>query len=203
MVQADDTFEPEVFARGPYGFKQLDTYSDAGRILDVLQRPFDIMRFRLVYDGELKAAGKNPRGPEKWALRKRFRPQLASLAVTHPVMRGVALTTQHISGGTFAEAVAPVTVDVHVSSPHAGTQNALLEWVDVGGHSFIPLVRKSLALVCELDILFLRNDAPGSHEPRSRAGTPRPNCMSTSSTSARRTSSPPSRPRAAPSRRRR
>jgi hypothetical protein len=32
----------------------------------------------------------------------------------------------------------------------------------VGGHNFLPLVRRSLNLVCTLDILFLRKDRPGS-----------------------------------------
>lgn len=121
------------------------------------------MRFRLVYDGGLKAAGNNSNRPsEKWALRNAFRPQLASLSVTHPAMRGVALTVRHAPVGTFGGTGLSTTADIDVTSPHDKTQTALLQWVDIGGHQFIPLVRKSLALVCELDILFLRNDVPGS-----------------------------------------
>ena len=153
---ADDNLE--VFTRGGCDgtFRQLDTSSDAAEVLAGFGGPRDLMRFRLVYDGELKAQGNNTRAAEKWAIRKAFRPQLASLSLTHPTMKGVALTLQY--QGIFGSAIA----DVEVTSPHAKTQNALLEWVDVGGHKFVPLVRKSLALVCELDILFLRNDAPGS-----------------------------------------
>lgn len=122
------------------------------------------MRFRLVYDGELKAAGNNsPRAKEKWDLRKAFRPQLASLSITHPTMRGVALTMEHHDpGSAWDKPETTHTVDIDVTSPHDKTANALLRWVEIDGYQFVPLVRKSLELVCELDILFLRNDAPGS-----------------------------------------
>lgn len=51
-------------------------------------------------------------------------------------------------------------IEVHDS---LGTvRNAINEPIEVGGRKFIPVVRRSLALTCELDILFLRNDAPGS-----------------------------------------
>jgi hypothetical protein len=121
------------------------------------------MRFRLVYDGKLKAAGNNnPRSAEKWALRKIFCPQIASLSATHPIMRGVAITAKGLGSGAILNASPHVRVDVDITSPHEKTQTALLECVEIGGYKFIPLVRKSLALICELDILFLRNDAPGS-----------------------------------------
>ena len=117
------------------------------------------MRFRLVYDGELKAAGNNSsRAAEKWGLRKAFCPQLASLAATHPVMRGIGLTTKT----DRRRAVRPAVVDVDVTSGHQKNREAILGPIELGNHRFIPLVRRSLALVCDLDILFLRNDAPGS-----------------------------------------
>lgn len=156
-------FEREIFQRQLGELKQLDSSSDAGLILDGLLRgPVDFMRFRLVYDGPLKAAGNNnPRGVEKWTLRKIFSPQVASLFSTHPVLRGVAITASGLGVGGY-NASPRVSVDVDISSPHEKTKNALLECVDIGGCKFIPLVRKSLSLICELDILFLRNDAPGS-----------------------------------------
>jgi hypothetical protein len=157
-------FEREIFQRHLGELRQLDSSSDAGLILDGLLRgPFDFMRFRLVYDGKLKAAGNNnPRSAEKWALRRIFCPQLASLSVTHPIMRGVAITAKGLGAGGVYNASPHVSVDVDITSPHEKTKNALLELVDIGGYKFIPLVRRSLALICELDILFLRNDAPGS-----------------------------------------
>jgi len=40
--------------------------------------PFDLMRFRLTYDGPLVASGRNSpgRNKEKWAIREQIRPQL-------------------------------------------------------------------------------------------------------------------------------
>lgn len=61
-----------------------------------------------------------------------------------------------------AQAVRPAVVDVDVTTGHQKNREAILLPIKMGDHCFIPLVRKSLALVCELDILFLRNDAPGS-----------------------------------------
>jgi hypothetical protein len=124
------------------------------------------MRFRLVYDGELKAGGSKTRAPEKWALRKAFRPQLASLSMTHPVMRGIGFSAEIDAvregppGIDFRPERPNVSIDI--VSGHQGNQNALLSWIERGGWHFVPLVRRSLELVCDLDILFLRNDAPGS-----------------------------------------
>ena len=33
--------------------------------------------------------------------------------------------------------------------------------IEVGGQKFIPLIRESMSLICELDILFLRKEDPG------------------------------------------
>src|SRR5258708_35452866 len=85
----------EVFRRDGDGLRQVDTCSDAALILDGFRGPFDIMRFRLVYDGELRASGNNnPRAKEKVALRDGFHPQLASLAASHPVMTGIGFVAQ-------------------------------------------------------------------------------------------------------------
>jgi hypothetical protein len=124
---------------------------------------FGLMRFRLVYDGDLKAGGSKTRAPEKWAIREAIRPQLASLSVTHPVMQGIGFATT-VKPGRIVNAmpVTPTEVSIDISSAHSKNRGALLGWVERGGRHFIPLVRKSLQLMCQLDILFLRNDMPGS-----------------------------------------
>ncbi|HWX76076.1 MAG TPA: hypothetical protein VNY32_01295 [Candidatus Acidoferrales bacterium] len=123
------------------------------------------MRFRLVYDGDLKAGGSRPRAREKWALREAFRPQLASLSATHPVMQGIGFTTELHEAtylGPSSRPVSPARVSIDITHRHHGIQETLLYPVQRGDYRFIPLVRKSLELVCQLDILFLRNDMPGS-----------------------------------------
>jgi len=53
-------------------------------------------------------------------------------------------------------------MEIGVHDSLGTVRNAIDEPIIVGNRPYIPLVRKSLALTCELDILFLRNDAPGS-----------------------------------------
>ena len=61
------------------------------------------MRFRLIYEGDLRAAGNNSqRAPDKWVLRNRFHSQLASLSITHPAMQGILLGASLPIGGTGA-----------------------------------------------------------------------------------------------------
>ena len=89
----------EVLRRERDGLAQVDTSSDAALILDGFRGPLEIMRFRLVYDGPLKAAGNNnPRTRDKWALRNAFTPQIAALFGTHPVMRGIGITASYREG---------------------------------------------------------------------------------------------------------
>jgi len=75
------------------------------------------MRFRLTYDGPLRASGNKPQPREKWTLREAFHPQLAALWATHPVLSGVGLTTKNVSGAFLSEPRVS-TVDVDVTSPH-------------------------------------------------------------------------------------
>jgi hypothetical protein len=136
--------DPEIFERDRYGdLRQVDSSSDADTILAAFRGSPAFMRFRLVYDGDLPAGGNGGKRIEhKWRLRREFNRQLKGLWVTHPALIGRGVFIEHATVGWM-----PLAVN---------------EPVSVGGRSFVPLVRKSLALTCELDILFLRNDAPGS-----------------------------------------
>lgn len=53
-------------------------------------------------------------------------------------------------------------VAVGIEDQQRHVRHAVLKPIERGGQHFVPLVRRSLDLACELDILFLRNDAPGS-----------------------------------------
>lgn len=73
-------------ARESGGLNEGDTTSYAALILASLRGFSEIMCFRLIYEGDLKAAGNNSqRAPDKWVLRNRFHSQLASLSVTAPI----------------------------------------------------------------------------------------------------------------------
>ena len=110
------------------------------------------MRFRLTYDGELKAQGKSSRAPEKWDIRNHLSPQLAELWSLHPALLGK----------TFGYPTSPVGLNEVGLSGSERLKQKLRTPTVLGGKRFLPLVRKSLALTCSLDILFLRKQARGS-----------------------------------------
>jgi hypothetical protein len=147
--------DPEVFERDHCGdIRQVDSASDADGILASFRGALALMRFRLVFDGRLPAAGnKHSRAPEKWTIRRALHPQLLGLWATHPTLKGRAIYIPNARMGWM---------EVGVHDSLGIVRDVINEPIVVGGRSFIPLVRKSLALTCELDILFLRNDAPGS-----------------------------------------
>lgn len=121
--------------------------------------PVDFMKFRLTYDGHLPTSGGNVGGriKDKWAIRKQIAPQLAELWEKHPALQELTfLLSGEVGYGGTVETVA---VDIS-PSPKPGSRQA--QSILVGGKPFIPLVRKSLDLACELNILFLRKEEPGS-----------------------------------------
>jgi hypothetical protein len=135
--------------------------------------PFELMKFTLTYFGELHAAGNNsPRAKEKWDIRKALHPQLDELWQTHPVLKGFGLAAEgrvridsHLRTGHDPSWRRPPEPRVEVEmrmERNARTVNAIRKPINVGGFGFIPLVRHSLSLACDLDIIFMRKEEPGS-----------------------------------------
>lgn len=116
------------------------------------------MNFRLNYIGRLPTSGSNTSGrpAAKWAIRKAIQPQLAYLFKTHPVYTGLGFSFTGMSMGHTL-----VAGDVSIGRLES-VARALAAPVVVDGKAFIPLVRKSLELTCELEILFLRRGEPGA-----------------------------------------
>ncbi|RWP46723.1 hypothetical protein [Mesorhizobium sp.] len=125
------------------------------------------MRFRLVYEGELKANQRDPHDNQparlsehKQAIRKVFHRQLRHLWETNWF-----LSTHRV----FPQ-------DYGMSRPAADTaarwgasENEMISLTEAvsykhreNGYCFVPLVRKDWRLMCSLEILFLRHDPPGS-----------------------------------------
>jgi hypothetical protein len=103
------------------------------------------VEFRLVYEGVLSGASGDKR--EKHVIRKAFGEQLRELWKVHPALSWWPTERASMSGWPDREA-----------SKSGRT------WLDLmmerhGG--FVPLVTEDFALTCDLDILFLRRDAPG------------------------------------------
>jgi hypothetical protein len=115
------------------------------------------MRFRITYDGELKAAGNNnTRSAEKWAIRRALHPQLAELWEVDPALKGNALLYPVPPSSEALPAEERGKKGVQAQRDKLRTP------IESGGHNCIPLVRHSWLLTCSLDILFLRKEGPGA-----------------------------------------
>ena len=102
------------------------------------------MDFRLTYDGPLWAAtSDNPRAKHKHDIRRRFHPQLKRLWQINPNLQEW-------------EEHDPVT-DASVPA-----SDALATRFSRIGYRFVPLVTEDHRLICSIDILFIRPEAPGS-----------------------------------------
>jgi hypothetical protein len=134
-----------------------------------LAEPFELMKFTLIYDGDLPANGK--RAVYATTMRNCFHDQLADLWQSSVVLRQLARTARttplHLGAGFFG------------GGPPQFSPADLPDWSDpipplIEGQidlcapikkstikeTFVPLARKSLYLGCNVDILFLRHDEP-------------------------------------------
>ena len=104
------------------------------------------MRFHLTYEGPLRGAG-SARPDHKHAIRRALHRQLKRLWQVHPFLKA----SKH---------------GVYQAAPHIDPN--LLMWEGlaqrhvIGSYRCVPLVREELALICSLDILFLRSDGGGN-----------------------------------------
>ena len=104
-----------------------------------------LMEFRLMYEGPLHAeTGSRPHVAEKHAIRKCFHPQLKELWNQLPLCRQKEQKYEFADGTT--------SFHDHIANRYQRC-----------GYNFVPLVSQSTgADCCELNILFLRRDNPGS-----------------------------------------
>lgn len=130
-----------------------------------LAEPFELMKFTLIYDGDLPSSGNNGKPIPASRIRNELHHQLADLWDTSIVLRELARSGYRPSQGPYMsteryplpekadiEAYAPLPPDFvrHCAPiPHPGAKV-----------SFLPLVRKSLYLACAVDVLFLRHEEP-------------------------------------------
>lgn len=122
------------------------------------------MRFRLTYDGVLRASGnRSGRRLEKWDIRNAIHPQLAELWATDPTMTRArdAVIVPRKSGYFYVEGAHLDEVPPPRECDPKEFKN-LFAPVMVGGHEFMPLIRESVGLACSLDIVFMRKGEIGS-----------------------------------------
>jgi hypothetical protein len=122
------------------------------------------MRFYLVYSGPLSGSGNKPKPDEVRTIRDQFHPQIELLWKTHPALKRLRWTARVAEDpAQFMGCVeSPFEYDGEPTHPPQKGFIDLSAPISEGGKTYIPLVRKSLDLNCHLDILFLRQEDPGS-----------------------------------------
>ena len=128
-----------------------------------LAAPFRIMKFTLNYRGDLRASssGGSSRLNDKWHIRRQIHPQLKELWQNHHVLKRIHMETiVPEDGESFLQTYTHHSANEKPGDWSGDTVN-LIDPIDVAEKSFIPLVRESMSLVCDLDILFLRKGEPG------------------------------------------
>ncbi|MEM9523329.1 MAG: hypothetical protein AAF982_04950 [Pseudomonadota bacterium] len=126
----------------------------------------DILRFRLIYDGTLQPSQRDPENGQedpialhKQKIRKVFHGQLKRLWHTNQF-----LTTHKMHPRQKSGEHSPGAGAVIGPNPHEMIlmRDLVPDLYQENGYRFLPLVREEWHLLCELDILFLRRDRPGS-----------------------------------------
>jgi hypothetical protein len=131
--------------------------------------PMALMKFTLIYDGPLPA-GKNKRALYASTIRNKLHPQMRDLWDNHVILRQLARTArtipQHLGNGAygggrpnFSSAELPEYSEPIPPLMEGQTDLCLPKEVP-GVGLFLPIVRSSLYLACEIDILFLRHEEP-------------------------------------------
>jgi hypothetical protein len=126
-----------------------------------------VMRFHLVYSGELRASGNKGKPEDVRTIRDYFHPQLELLWNSHAALkelRGAARVLKDPKDALshWNPPRSPLWNDY--TDPKEPLQEGfvdLCEPIEKGNKSYIPLVRKSLGLACSLEIMFLRQEDPG------------------------------------------
>lgn len=122
----------------------------------------DAMRFHLVYQGPLSASGNKSKPKEAAAIREALSPQLEELWKTHHALQVLSVEgyePKHFLGLVRGPGGPFTPKQVFEGDPNS--MEDLCAEIPVGAKRYKPLVRKSLSLNCELDILFLRQEDPG------------------------------------------
>lgn len=124
------------------------------------------MRFRLIYEGDLRASQRDPLSHQtdklaahKHSIRQSFHLQLKELWRTEPFLSTHKTTLAAVNPRPISDGKSYWGFD-----PNEEKQWDLIlaEMHREYGYRFVPLVRGEERLTCSLEILFLRRDMPGS-----------------------------------------
>lgn len=135
-----------------------------------LAEPFELMKFTLAFDDDLPATGNKCKPSEVARIRHLFHDQLYDLWDSHIILRELARKARVPQIHKFVEK----TKTIDYSSfklpeykepipPLEPGQIDLCAPIRNGTSvAYRPLIRESLAVACALDVLFLRQEDPGS-----------------------------------------
>ena len=124
-----------------------------------------LMRFRLIYDGELRPTGNdpqpyqtNPLAAHKQEIRQEFHRQLKQLWATNKFLREHRLS---FSNPRPSRPIGDEGSYWGGDETEAPMADVLADQYREFGYRFVPLVREDISLLCSVSILFLRRDTPG------------------------------------------
>jgi hypothetical protein len=117
------------------------------------------MRFHLIYNGQLRASASSSKPRDVMAIRRELSPQMKHLWKTHHALE-VLLHTGAAQKRPNRYRIGEVTPREFAKQDPSAFDDCLTT-LPVGGKWYMPLVRQSLDLNCELQILFLRQQDPG------------------------------------------
>jgi len=138
-----------------------------------LAEPLELMKFTLTYDDDLPATGNSSKPAEVYRIRNSFHDQLADLWDSHIVLRELERTarwpkvTIQREDNTRMEDLPTFKLSDYQHRepipPLLPGQTDLCAPIKNGTcAAYRPLIRESLGLACALDIIFLRQEDPGS-----------------------------------------
>jgi len=120
-----------------------------------------VMKFVLVWKGRLPASANSSKTKDVAKIREELSAQLEYLWE-----KNSALQVLKEYGFTHAPHsdlfIVPPNTPRQVSLLYPGHMVDLCDWIPVKNYRYMPLIRKSLDLACDLSILFLRQDDPGA-----------------------------------------
>jgi len=138
-----------------------------------LAEPFELMKFTLIYEGDLPASANTSKPAYVSRIRDSFHDQLADLWDSHIILRQLQRTARTrpdiVTGPPIPAGVAPPYTPSKLPDYLGPIPKLLPGQIDFcapiqvpNSAAYIPLVRESLHLACAVDVLFLRHEDPGA-----------------------------------------
>ena len=123
-----------------------------------------VMRFTLVFHGNLPATGNKGHPDAVMRIRKQLSEQLEMLWQTDQSLQELR-ETAYVLNKDAQDSMPLYPEDMsrrELAERHPNLLTSLLHPLDVSGTKYTPLIRQSLNLSCELSILFLKQDETGA-----------------------------------------